>query len=259
MKEMPISTQWVLDAVGETGRSAVNSVCMIVCPKISSKGTGFLLKNGWIVTNQHVIQGCSIAEIFAKTPFGDTITFSKLVIDVHRDLALLFPSKKLEGGLSLGSDYDLPVGSVVSTWGYPLGYNGPAPILSVGYLAGFAESRVGTKTLKRLVVNGAFNPGNSGGPLFRSNDDRVIGIVVSKHAPITKFHESALKALARNQTGVVFTAIDERGNRKTFVESQIVADLLFYFRKLTQVMIGEATSVSELKNFLNENELHVPE
>lgn len=84
-------------------------------------------------------------------------------------------------------------------------------------------------------------------------------LIISKHAPITKFHESALKALAENQTGVVFIATGERGNKKTFVESQIVADLLFYFRKLTQLMIGEATSVSELKNFLEENELHVPE
>ena len=119
-----------------------------------------------------------------------------------------------------------------------------------------SQDKLGTKILKRLVVNGAFNPGNSGGPLFRSNDNKVIGIVVSKHAPITRFHESALKALAENQTGVVFTATDERGNKKTFVESQIVADLLFYFRKLTQVMIGEAISVSELKNFLRDNELY---
>jgi hypothetical protein len=32
------------------------------------------------------------------------------------------------------------------------------------------------------VVNGAFNPGNSGGPLFISGDNKIIGVVVSKHA-----------------------------------------------------------------------------
>jgi len=66
----------------------------------------------------------------------------------------------------------------------------PAPLLSVGYLAGFMDHPIRSKPPKHLAMNGAFNPGNSGGPLFKSNEDKVIGIVVSKHAPISKSHVS---------------------------------------------------------------------
>lgn len=183
---------------------------------------------------------------------------SHKVADPARDLAILTPTEKLAGGLTLGLDDTVAVGTAVSTWGFPLGYNGPAPLLSVGYLSGFIAYRkdtASTDILKHLVVNGAFNPGNSGGPLFASNDNRVIGIVVSKHAPITPFHVSAIKALAENRSGVTFTATDDKGKQTVFVESQIVADLLQYFRNLAQVMIGEAISVSELKAFLAEKRI----
>jgi hypothetical protein len=109
--------------------------------------------------------------------------------------------------------------------------------------------------VKHIVVNGAFNPGNSGGPLLISGTDKLIGVVVSKHTPITPFLFSALNALADNKSGIVFTTTDEKGNKKDFVESQIVAEFLKYFRQLTQVMIGEAIEKSEVIDFLRENSI----
>lgn len=53
----PIATQWVLDAVGPTGRTAVKSLYMIVCPKTSSKGSGFLVDNGLIVIAHDIVHG----------------------------------------------------------------------------------------------------------------------------------------------------------------------------------------------------------
>jgi len=255
---IPISTKWILDAAGETGRTAINSVYMIICPKTSKKGTGFLIKTGQIITNEHVVRGCLASEIYAYSSYRKKTSFRQIILDEKRDLAILVPVEKINGGLSLGSDDNLLVGKLVSTWGFPLGYNGPAPILSVGYLSGFIayeKNNSGKDIIKHLVVNGAFNPGNSGGPLFISNDDKVIGIVVSKHAPISNFHLSSIEALANNKSGVTFTATDNKGNKEVMVESQIVADLLQYFRDLTQVMIGEAISVSELKKFLHENDI----
>lgn len=259
MNDIPVSTQWTLDAIGEVGRASISSVFMIFCKKTSSKGTGFLLQNGHIITNEHVVRGCNANEISAISSFGEQILFSSIIVDTQRDLALLAPSKALDGGLLLSAAPNFEIGTAVTTWGFPLGYNGPAPLLSVGYLSGFKEYNTGPKPKKHLVVNGAFNPGNSGGPLFKSNDNEVVGTVVSKHAPISQFHMTALEALANNKSGVVFTASDGQGNSQEFVESQIVADLLFYFRNLTQVMIGEAIAVSELREFLIENKLSVPE
>ena len=83
----------------------------------------------------------------------------------------------------------------------------------------------------------------------------MIGVVVSKHAPISKFHQDALSVLVQNQSGVVYTATESDGTQRNFVESQLVADILGGFRQLTQVMIGEAISVEVLQEFLNENSI----
>jgi len=126
-------------------------------------------------------------------------------------------------------------------------------LLTVGYLSGFAAETVKDSPIRHLVVNGAFNPGNSGGPLFQCQDDKVIGIVVSKHAPITPFLQSTLDALSKNPSGFIYTATDEGGNKKKFSEAQIVAELLSYFREMTQVVIGKAIDVAELKDFLKQS------
>lgn len=258
MSQIPASTKWTLDAAGDTGRSSVNSVYMIVCPATASKGSGFLLDNGLIVTNEHVVRGCSENQIIAVSAYGAEIKISKTWIDANRDLAILRPAVALSGGLGFADTSDLQVGESVTTWGYPLGYNGPAPLLSVGYLAGFTSHNIGTSQKKHLIVNGAFNSGNSGGALFRASDNKIIGIVVSKHAPVSPYHQQAIDALAQNSSGVMFTATNDNGESKSFVESQIVAELLTHMRSLTQVMIGEAIAVEELVSMLQEVDLSPP-
>jgi hypothetical protein len=51
---------------------------------------------------------------------------------------------------------------------------------------------------------------------------------------------------------VGWTFTDDKGNKTSLSETQLVAELLKQFRKLTQVMIGEAISISELRAFLSE-------
>lgn len=255
---IPISTKWLLDAVGEMGRLAINSVCLIACPKTTSKGTGFLIKSGYVITNWHVVRGCNVAEVFAITSDGKRLVFQNMNSDESRDLTILKPTEQVGKGLEI-IDKNIEVGTQLTTWGYPLGYSGPAPILSVGYLAGFRDHRKNesSKVVKHYIINAAFNPGNSGGPLFISGNDKVVGVVVAKHAPITPFLASAIEALSKNPSGVVFTAKDEKGNVEQFVESQVVAMVLEYFRDMTQVVIGEAIAGSELIAFLRENDIDI--
>lgn len=165
------------------------------------------------------------------------------------------PDETINGGLNISEEEDISVGTKVSTWGYPLGYNGPAPLLTIGYLSGFNEVRSRNSIVKHLVINGAFNPGNSGGPLFVAGQNEVIGVVVSKHAPIPRAVASALQALANNPWGLQYTGRDEQGNERAFSEAQIVADLLQYFKGLIQVVIGEAIAGSEVIEFLTENSI----
>ena len=255
---IPPATRWLLDAVGDTGRSAIKSVYMLVCPKTQEKGTGFLLRTGLVISNWHVVRGCATNELIGVSSDGSQIGFSSLVVDEDRDLAVLTPNRTLKGGLAVRDEGNIRVGTQVATWGYPLGYNGPAPLLTIGYLSGYNASPPYEETslsVKHLVVNSAFNPGNSGGPLFIAGSEEVIGVVVSKHAPITPFVRSAIDVLAKNKSGVMYTATDEHGNKREFVESQIVAEVLLYFRQMTQVMIGEAVAASELIAFLEHHKL----
>lgn len=253
-----ISTQWLLDAVGEVGRSAIKSVYLIACPKTNRKGTGFLIKSGHLVTNWHVVRDSDVTEVCAASSDGKKILFRNILSDENRDLAILEPTKHLGKGLEV-VDQNVKVGRKVSTWGYPLGYSGPPPILSIGYLAGFRDHRKDERSevVKHYVINAAFNPGNSGGPLLISGDNKVVGVVVAKHAPITKFLTFAIDTLSENRSGVVVPAIDEKGNKKLLVESQVVAMVLNYFRDMTQVVIGEAIVGSELIAFLKESDVDV--
>ena len=252
-KSLPVTTKWLLDSVGETGRSAIASVYMLICPKTQSKGTAFLLKTGMMVSNWHVVKDTNANDLIRLSSTGSQIHFSKMIVDQNRDLIALEPKKALSGGLSIQREDDVLVGTQVATWGFPLGYNGPAPLLSIGYLSGFNDSPPYEKTaliVKHLVVNGAFNPGNSGGPLMVTGGEKVIGVVVSKHAPMTNFVASAIKALSEARSGITFNYTDESGNKQMMVEAQVVAEVLQYFRNLTQVMIGEAIASSKLIGFL---------
>lgn len=252
MNQIPVTTQWTLDAAGDTGRASIPNVYMILCQSTNSKGSGFLIDKGFIITNHHVIAGCVAKDIVAISSVGKRISIEHVWFDVSRDLAVLKPAFELKDGLTLSESINLKVGESVTTWGFPLGYSGPAPLLSVGYLAGFTSYPSNNSIKKHLVVNGAFNSGNSGGALF--SGDKVVGVVVSKHAPISQYHQQAIAALVSNQSGVTFTATNELGAKKTLVESQIVAEILTHFRSLTQVMIGEAIAVEELIAFLAEIE-----
>lgn len=253
-ESLPIATKWLLDSTGDVGRSAISSVYMLTSTATQSKGTAFLLKTGVVVSNWHVIEGATTVDLVGMSSEGTQIRFEEIVVDRNRDLVVLKPQVALKGGLNIRREIDVPVGTQVTTWGFPLGYNGPAPLLSVGYLSGFNDSPPYEETasiVKHLVVNSAFNPGNSGGPLMVSGEDQVIGVVVSKHAPLTQFIASAITALSRSRSGVVFNYQDQNGNAQSMVEAQVVAEVLKYFRSLTQVMIGEAIASSELISFLD--------
>jgi S1-C subfamily serine protease len=255
-KSTPVSTQWLLDSAGPAQRDAIKSVYLMVCPKTNKKGTAFLLKSGTMVTDNHVVEGCTSSDLWALSPMGERITFSKVVTDANRDLALLRATNRLDGGFELGPDASPKVGIAVTTWGFPLIYNGPAPILSTGYVAGYNDAQVGAAIVKHIVVNGAFNPGNSGGPLLATADNKVVGIVVWKmrllpdwvQTIITGFgHPTAMSCCVAEQTL-------PDGTKRGISSEEASGMVLQQFYDTVQVMIGEATSVTELKAFLKDKE-----
>jgi hypothetical protein len=254
---IPITTRWTLEAAGPVQQVEINSVVLLICPFAQMKGTGFLIDAGLIVTNNHVLNGCTAEQMQGITSQGSAITFTKSAVDKDVDLALLKPSHQLTGGLHLAAADKPKVGASVSTWGYPLAFNGPAPILSTAILAGFIEDGIGGKKVKHLILNGAINPGNSGGPLFQGNDDKVIGIVVAKYLPYSPQVQTLISLLASNTKSMLsgvgsgnFVGKDAQGNEITVTPSMVTASVLQEFYNGTQVSLGEAISVEELKTLL---------
>jgi hypothetical protein len=51
----------------------------------------------------------------------------------------------------------------------------------VGFVAGYREIQKGNKHAKHIIVNGAFDPDNSGGPLLVTQGNKVIGIAATTY------------------------------------------------------------------------------
>jgi len=128
-----------------------------------SLGTGFIINdNGYIVTNQHVIDNAR--EINVMT--SDRKLFSAVLVGENkiRDVALL----KIDGdfnSLELENSDSLQVGRKVIAIGNPLGLSFT---VTEGIISGL--KRVGPNNIKEYIqTDVSLNPGNSGGPLIDTN------------------------------------------------------------------------------------------
>lgn len=146
-------------------------------------GTGFALKNGYIVTNYHVIENAK--SIFIQGIKGDfTPKYNATIIatDKYNDLALLQISDNSFSGFG-SIPYNVKtsvsdVGEEVFVLGYPLTSTmGDEIKLTTGVIS----SKTGFQgDVSLYQISAPIQPGNSGGPLF-DNKGNLIGIVNAKH------------------------------------------------------------------------------
>lgn len=253
--QIPTSAPIMTDSVGQSGQMAVSTVLRIQCPQKNRGGSAFIHKSGKVITAAHIIEGCRPEEVFLITSNGKEVKIKHIVANPDLDLALLTPESKLTGNcLPISSDSEFTIGSQVAIWGYPEGYRSNLPLLSVGYLSG--EDHVPTpsgKLIKRLVVNGAFNCGNSGGPLIHVESGKVIGIVSSKLAPMPEYIEKVLIALKQDKTITVFEQTRPDGSKVHMSTAQVVEEVLQYLRSQIQLVIGHAVPVEDMRTFLKDN------
>jgi hypothetical protein len=120
------------------------------------------------------------------------------------------------------------------------------PLLTVGHLAG-GESING---IRRYVVNAAFNSGNSGGPRLHLETGTVIGVAASKLAPLPPEIQSVLGQLAQQKFGMQWTRTLPDGTTQPISETQIVVEVLQFLRSQTQLVIGHAVVLDDLRSFL---------
>jgi S1-C subfamily serine protease len=233
-----------LDAAGPEQRRSLNAIYLIFCPGVGT-GSGFLLDNGVIVTNVHVVATCTKDNLVAVGAKNQQVTFSKIIPDERRDLALLIPVERLTHGLKLASN-DRPEPGT--------GVNGTSPLLSVGYVAGYREQAGSSgKGVKHIIVNGAFNHGNSGGPLLVSQRDEVIGVVELTYTFYPPEVKQIIDGLSKQGSGFMIAERDlPDGTKQHISEAQVTAMVLQEFYDKTQVMIGEAIAGSELAAMIKE-------
>ncbi|MDA2911662.1 serine protease [Nitrospiraceae bacterium AH_259_D15_M11_P09] len=250
---IPLSAPVETDSAGKGGPVAMRSVVRVICPREASGGTGFLHKSGRIVTADHVVRGCS--QILVLPATGSAVVASVAASDSDLDLALLTLQSSLSGPpLSISSRADVAIGTQVTTWGFPGGYSGRVPLLSVGHLAGLETAKTpGGQLITQWVVNAAFNLGNSGGPLLDVEKGEVIGVVSSKIAPISQTAQSVLDALENQKSGFVYHATLPDGTKTTFSEGQVVGMVLKELRSQVQLVIGKAVRLQDLRKFLKDH------
>lgn len=143
----------------------------------SGSGSGVIIsEDGYIVTNNHVVEGAS--EIYIVTNTGDEYKATLKGTDAKTDLAVL----KIEGTFpyaTLGTSSELEVGELAVAIGNPLGQEFAGTVTD-GIISALNRSiTVDNKQLTLLQTNAAINPGNSGGPLVNQYGE-VIGINTAK-------------------------------------------------------------------------------
>lgn len=146
-------------------------------------GTGFALKDGYIVTNYHVVEDAKVINVQGvKGNFDITYKASIVAIDKYNDLALLRISDDKFNGFG-AIPYNIKtsvseVGEDVFVLGYPLTSTmGDEIKLTTGVIS----SKTGFQgDVSLYQISAPIQPGNSGGPLF-DNRGNLIGIVNAKH------------------------------------------------------------------------------
>lgn len=141
-------------------------------------GTGFALKNGYVVTNHHVVNGATTIKIIGVNGTHDEYSASVVGVDKNNDLALLrITDSNFKGFGTLpyaitASICD--VGADVFVLGYPMPtYMGEEIKLTNGIIS----SRSGYQgDITTYQISAPVQPGNSGGPMFDYNGN-VVGVV----------------------------------------------------------------------------------
>ena len=141
----------------------------------TSSGTGFVVAEGRVMTNNHVITDCS--RVAVRTPAGQRLTARVGPIDRRRDLALLIVSAEVGPPLAFRDNPAIRRGETVITYGFPLsGLLSSGPTLTTGDVSALAGLRDDPANIQ---ITAPVNPGNSGGPLLDIQAN-VVGVVVSK-------------------------------------------------------------------------------
>ncbi|MFT5236065.1 MAG: serine protease DegQ [Shewanella sp.] len=143
-------------------------------------GSGVIIdaENGYIVTNNHVIEGAD--EILIGLHDGREVEATLIGADAESDIALLQIKAKNLVALKRADSDELKVGDFAVAIGNPFGLG---QTVTSGIVSAMGRSGLGIEMLENFIqTDAAINSGNSGGALVNLNGD-LIGINTAIVAP----------------------------------------------------------------------------
>lgn len=194
-------------------------------------GSGFVIQEGYVVTNYHVIEDANSINIQGTTDvFEESVEAQVIATDKDNDLAILkikgdVPEKPLPYSIKT---FTSDVGEDVWVLGYPLTSTmGDEIKLTTGVIS----SRSGYEgSVSMYQISAPAQPGNSGGPVF-DKDGNLIAIICSKHTG------------AENATYAIKASC-----LRNLVENSIDHDILPHTNSLSGKELTE--KVKEVKGFV---------
>jgi len=150
---------------------------------VEGAGSGFVIDTkGFILTNNHVIEGAQTIEVV----LGDQTRYPATVVgaDPRNDVALIkiVPKKKPLVALPLGDSSAIQVGQKVLAIGNPFGFQSTLTTGVISALGRTVQTSQTTFIDEAIQTDAAINRGNSGGPLINSHGE-VIGINSAIYTP----------------------------------------------------------------------------
>lgn len=139
----------------------------------TSTGTGFFITtNGHILTNEHVVRGCTTVNYLQ--PGGMSLSGRVIASDRQNDLAVIVTDIKSPAVAAMRADVRL--GENISVFGFPLGNRlSTSGNFTVGYVSALSGMKDNSA---QIQISAPIQPGNSGGPVF-DNRGNVVAVIVA--------------------------------------------------------------------------------
>tara|TARA_B100000287_G_C20612066_1_gene772464 strand:+ start:55 stop:1530 length:1476 start_codon:yes stop_codon:yes gene_type:complete len=137
-------------------------------------GSGFVIsKDGYIVTNHHVVDEATNIEVIFDNKNDETYVAEVVGVDDRMDLALLkIDADKALPYITFGDSKESKVGEWVVAIGNPFSFGGS---VSLGIISGLGRDIKSGPYDSFIQTDASINRGNSGGPLLNL-DGEVIGV-----------------------------------------------------------------------------------
>jgi S1-C subfamily serine protease len=163
----------------ETKQSTLKIETPVETPSMTlegaSVGTGWPTVDGYVITSNHVVAGCS--DLVVINRLGEELPARLALRDQVKDIAILEveDARKLPPALPLAKKKSR-LGTAVFTIGFPrVNYMGRSPKLFTGVISSVNGLHDDPASYHTTVP---IQPGNSGGPLLNMNGE-VVGLVTS--------------------------------------------------------------------------------